>query len=239
VASRLSRALGALALAAAIGCASVGARYEEGQRAFAEGRWQAAIDALEFYRVRCGRNDRRCAEVSITIAESRLRLGNPKQAFFDLEVAREITHLDRDSSERLQRLQDQAAEAAFPKGIQQSPEHGTLSVRFRNEPRERLALGVVRFFLDLQPLQTSRARYVEGTTVLAVAPTQISAGHHELVVFVTLYGSGRLFGYTFTTQAQRSVEILPNQAADLEVRLANGHTEKLMDSFKIEFVPPK
>jgi hypothetical protein len=229
------------ALVALMGCASTSAnsaaRYDDGKRAFAARSWQTAIDAFEEFKDKnCGA-DPRCTEARVAIAESYLRLGLPRKAFYAAEAARQSSPNGGSVNSPFDRVQ-KGAQGVFAWKIERPPGQGTISVLFKSEPFRRLRLKSVRFFLDLQPLATDNTvPYVAGTAVLAIPPTQVSLGDHELGVFVTFEGTVELEGYVFSDQLDFLFDVTPENPIAVEVRVVPSSTPYSKDPLRIEFLP--
>jgi hypothetical protein len=229
-------------LAALAACANVNARFDAGQRAFSTGAWQQCISELERFNedADCAR-DSRCDPARIDIAECRLHLGAPTQAFFALEDVRKGEPPGSPLLPRIERLQ-RKAQNMFEASLTRAAGAGTLTVRFTSRVHDRLRFHHARFFLDLRPIPTDNQPYVAGTTVLPVPPTSVAAGTHELEVYTVFAGHGTgvysyLAGYKFMARSSLKIAVAAGATIDVDVRADDGDdlSVPMSDSIRMHF----
>jgi hypothetical protein len=228
--------------AALAACANVNGRFDAGQRALAAGSWQQCISELERFEedADCA-SDARCKQVRVDVAECRLRRGDPTNAFFELEWE---AATPGSLQGRIERLKKEAQDAIASRQARATGE-GTLSVRFTNQVRDRLALDRVRFLLDLQPLPTDERPYAAGAAVLAVPPTVLAAGKHELeveAVYTGRYHDGLysyLAAYKFETHSSQELALASGTSTEVAVRVEDDESAgPIIDALHVHFEPP-
>jgi hypothetical protein len=195
--------------------------YLEAQRAFAGGAWQRASEGFtSFSRASCLREDpsSRCKEAHADLAESYLRLGQARKAYFALDVAKQTPPFAGPLNERVYRLEREAQDA-FAAPLAREAGQGSFTVSFESMTTERFHFRVAHFLLDLHPLPTDPTPYGPGTRVHAVPATSIAAGEHELEIVGEYESSGPLpDGYRFIVRGDHEFRITPGARGEIQVR---------------------
>lgn len=211
-----------LGLVLSSGCATpADPGYLEAERAFAGGAWQRASEGFtSFSRASCLGEDpsSRCKEAHADLAETYLRLGQAKKAYFALDVAKGIPPFAGPLHERVYRLERQAQDA-FAAPLAREVGHGSLTVAFESRTTDRFRFRGAHFLMDLHLLPTDPTARGPGAMAPAVAATQVAAGDHELEIVGEYESSGTLPpGSRFIVRGDHEFRVRPGASGEIQVR---------------------
>jgi hypothetical protein len=176
--------VGALALGACASEADLNVLYRRGIKEARNDDWAPATKDLEqFADAACAgpRPDRRCREAFLALGRGRERGGAPASAWAAFDRALALPPHDRDAAVRedLARAQQEVADR-----LQQSPDHGPVLIRYKDEVPDEYNLHSVTISIDFQPVVTrdKNANELHGAEFTQLYAAPIAAGQHVLVV---------------------------------------------------------